>query len=299
MNSPIEHLTTEQPNQASQSIDRCSTIEALRIVNSEDNKVAAAVAAEIPNIARAVDAIVAAMERGGRLFYLGAGTSGRLGVMDAVECVPTFNCNPDDLHAIIAGGTEAMVKAVETVEDRAELGASDLLAAGFTARDVLVANSSSGRTPYVLGAVGAARQLVALTIGITCNASCDLVRLVDVAIVPQTGPEVILGSTRLKAGTATKMVLNMISTIVMAQRGHVFRNFMVNVNPTNSKLLERARATVAHILGVEGARAAELLASAGGSIKTAVLMGRLSLSREEAQRRLELAGGRLSEILED
>jgi len=293
----LRDLVTEQADSASEMIDECSTEDGLRIMNREDSKVAAAVAAEIPRIARAVDAIVEVLDRGGRLFHLGAGTSGRLGVLDAAECEPTFGCAPGEVQAIIAGGREALWKACEPEEDRPELGVADLRASGFAGRDALVAISSSGRTPFVLGAVQEAHRLGALTVGVACNTPCELDALVDIFIGPVTGPEVIGGSTRLKAGTATKMVLNMISTMVMVRRGYVMKNLMVNVRPSNSKLLERARSIVAQLVCCERTRAAELLDAAGGSIKTAVVMGRLGIAREEAELRLERAVGRLSRAL--
>ena len=214
-----------------------------------------------------------------------------------VECGPTFNCPPGDVQAIIAGGAQAFVHPVETDEDNAEKGAADLEAQGFTTRDVLVGITSSGRTPYVLGAVTAARRLGARTIGVCCNRCAPLTAMVDIAILPVVGPEVLLGSTRLKAGTATKLVLNMLSTIVMVRRGFVFRNLMVNEQPTNSKLLSRARKIVTHATGVDEDTAGSLLESANGSIKVAVLMARLGIGAEEARQRLEVTGGRLSAAL--
>src|SRR5690348_6287030 len=211
----LESLTTEQQNPASAHIDAVSTEEMLRIMNDEDHKVADAVKREIPAIARAVDAIVAAVESGGRLFYIGAGTSGRLGVLDASECPPTFSVPPEMVQGIIAGGESALSRATETSEDDPEVGARDLAARGFSGRDLLVGIAASGRTPYVLGAVATARDLGATTVGISCTPDSELSRAVDIPIAPLVGPEVIAGSTRMKAGTAQKLVLNMISTAVM------------------------------------------------------------------------------------
>ena len=291
-------LITEEVNPASEGIDICPTEEALRIMNDEDAKIAVAVRVEIAQIAKAVDATVKAMAEGGRLFYVGAGTSGRLGVLDAIECPPTFNCAPGEIQAIIAGGVQAMVRPLETNEDDSEMGAADLSARDVTGRDVVVGISSSGGTPYVLGALKVARQLGALTIGISCNPRSELAEVVDISIAPITGPEVVAGSTRLKAGTATKLVLNMLSTVTMIRRGYVFRNMMVNVHPVNSKLVQRARKIVAHVVGTDEAQAATLLVAAGGAIKTAVLMGLLSLSRQEAEERLAQYSGRLRDALE-
>lgn len=293
----FEDLLTEQRNPASEGIDALPTEEVLRIINSEDAKVAGAVAREIPHIARAVDAITEAIRRGGRLFYIGAGTSGRLGVLDAAECPPTFNVPPDLVQGIIAGGEQALARASEASEDDPELGARDLLARGFTNRDVLCGIAASGRTPYVLGAVAKARELGATTIGISCTPDSRLSRLVDISIAPLVGPEIIAGSTRLKAGTATKLVLNMLSTAAMIRLGYVFGNLMVNVQPKNSKLADRARRIIAEAAGVDYEKAAQLLDRAGGSVKVAILTARLGVTPEQARARLEACGGRLSEAL--
>jgi len=237
----LEKLLTEQTNPASASIDTLSTESVLRIMNAEDRQVADAVEREIPAIARAVDAIVAAFERGGRLFYLGAGTSGRLGVLDASECPPTFNVPPEMVQGIIAGGEAALSQATETTEDDPATGARDLEIRGFTASDVLVGIAASGRTPYVLGAVGKARRMGALTVGISCTPDSELARAVEIAITPLVGPEVVAGSTRMKAGTAQKLVLNMLSTGAFVRLGYVYGNLMVNVQPKNQKLRDRAR----------------------------------------------------------
>ena len=237
----LEHLLTEQPNPASEGIDALPTGEILRIINDEDANVAGAVARELPAITRAVDAIVTAFERGGCLFYIGAGTSGRLGVLDAAECPPTFDVPPEMVRGIIAGGEKALARATETTEDDPAIGVRDLRKSGFTANDVLVGIAASGRTPYVLGAVTEANQIGAFTIGISCTPDSELARVVRIPIVLLVGPEVVAGSTRMKAGTATKMVLNMLTTASFIRLGYVFGNLMVSVQPKNAKLADRAR----------------------------------------------------------
>jgi N-acetylmuramic acid 6-phosphate etherase len=293
----LDSLLTEQTNPASRDIDARSTAEILGIINKEDHGVAPAVAAEIPRIAQAVDGIVEAIRKGGRLYYIGAGTSGRLGVLDAAECPPTFNVHPDLVQGIIAGGEAALARATEATEDDPSQGERDLLARGFRAGDVLVGIAASGRTPYVLGAVSAARRLGALTVGISCTPNSELARAVNIAITPLPGPEVVAGSTRMRAGTATKLVLNMISTAAMIRLGYVYGNLMVNVQPKNSKLADRARRIIAEASGVTYERAGELLEAAGGSVRTAIVMSRLGLDRASAEARLAQAGGRVSEAL--
>jgi len=293
----LEKLLTEQPNPASASIDTLSTEEALRIMNAEDHKVAGAVEREIPAIARAVDAIVAAFQNGGRLFYIGAGTSGRLGVLDASECPPTFSVPPEMVQGIIAGGDAALSRATETTEDDPAIGRRDLEARGFTGSDVLVGIAASGRTPYVLGAVAEARRMGAVTVGISCTPDSELGRAAEIAITPLVGPEVVAGSTRLKSGTAQKLVLNMLTTGAFVRMGYVYGNLMVNVQPKNTKLIDRARRIVSLAAGVSYARAGELLAAGGNSVRTAILMSKSGISREEAERRLARTGGRVSQAL--
>jgi N-acetylmuramic acid 6-phosphate etherase len=293
----LEGLLTEQPNPASTSIDALETEEMLRVINAEDHKVAVAVEREIPAIARAVDAIVATIERGGRLFYIGAGTSGRLGVLDASECPPTFSVPYDLVQGIMAGGSGALVKAAEGSEDDASQGARDLVTRGFTATDVLVGITASGRTPYVLGAVAEAKRMGGGTIGISCTPRSELAQAVTIPISPVVGPEVIAGSTRMKAGTAQKLVLNMLSTGTFVRLGYVYGNLMVNVQPTNVKLVDRAQRIVAEKAGVSYERAGELLAASGKSVRTAILMGKTGVDRQEAERRLAAAGGRISKAL--
>jgi N-acetylmuramic acid 6-phosphate etherase len=293
----LDSLLTEQPNPASASIDTLPTEAMLRVINAEDHKVADAVERELPAIARAVDAIVARMESGGRLFYIGAGTSGRLGVLDASECPPTFNVPPELVQGIIAGGEPALSRATETTEDDPAIGVRDLAARGFTARDVLVGIAASGRTPYVLGAVAEARRMGAVTIGISCTPDSELSRAVEIAIAPLPGPEVVAGSTRLKAGTAQKLVLNMLTTGAFIRLGYVYGNLMVNVQPKNAKLVDRARRIVAQAAEVSYERAAELLGEAGNDVRTAILMGKTGSSRSDAERKLAAAGGRISRAL--
>jgi N-acetylmuramic acid 6-phosphate etherase len=293
----LENLLTEQLNPASASLDVLPTEQVLRIINAEDAQVAGAVAREIPAIARAVDAIVAGIEKGGRLFYIGAGTSGRLGVLDASEIPPTFSAPPTMVQGIMAGGEAALSRATETTEDEPAIGVRDLLARGFTASDVLVGIAASGRTPYVLGAVTEAHRMGAVTIGISCTPESDLARAVDIAITPLVGPEVIAGSTRMKAGTAQKLVLNMLSTGTCVRLGYVYGNLMVNVQPKNHKLVDRARRIIAQAAGVSYERAGELLAEAGFSVRTGIVMAKAGVGREEAERRLAAAGGRISKAL--
>jgi N-acetylmuramic acid 6-phosphate etherase len=269
----------------------------LRIINEEDAKVAAAVAAELPNIAAAVDAIAARFEHGGRLFYIGAGTSGRLGVLDASECPPTFSVPPTLFQGIIAGGDSALRTSAEAAEDSAQQGAADLVAAGFTPIDTLVGIAASGRTPYALGAIAHARSLGALTIGLSCVPNSPLSQAADIPITPSTGPVVLTGSTRMKAGTATKLVLNMLSTGVMIKTGAVFGNLMVNLQPTNGKLVDRAHRIIMAATGVDQPTAAQLL-TAAGSVKTAITMQKLNVDRTAAEARLAKAHGSLRAALD-
>jgi N-acetylmuramic acid 6-phosphate etherase len=294
----LDNLLTEAQNQHSASIDSLSTEEMLRVINAEDRLVAEAVGREIPAIANAVDAIATAFERGGRLFYIGAGTSGRLGVLDASECPPTFSVPEEMVQGIIAGGDAALSRATETTEDDPAIGVRDLLARGFKAADVLVGLAASGRTPYVLGAIAEARRLGAVTVGVSCTPNSELARAVDIAITPLVGPEAITGSTRMKAGTAQKMVLNMLSTGVFVRLGYVYGNLMVNVQPKNGKLLDRATRIVAQAAGLEYDHAGALLETAGKSPRVAIVMAKLGLDRSGAERLLSDAGGRIARALE-
>ncbi len=294
----LENLLTEQANPASKGVDALPTAEILRIINEEDRKVAPAVAAEIPNITKAVDAVASALRAGGRLFYIGAGTSGRLGVLDAVECAPTFNVPRDLVQGVIAGGNAALAGPVEASEDDASAGERDLLSRGFSQGDVLVGIAASGRTPYVLGAIAAARRLGAVTAGVSCTPDSELSRAVDIPITPVPGPEVVAGSTRMRAGTATKLVLNMLSTAVMIRLGYVYDNLMVNVQPTNAKLRARAIRIVAEAGRVDGERAGALLDTAGGVVRTAIVMARRGLGRADAESALEAAAGSISAVID-
>ncbi|HKX00519.1 MAG TPA: N-acetylmuramic acid 6-phosphate etherase [Bryobacteraceae bacterium] len=294
----LEHLLTEQTNPASEGIDALPTPEILRIINNEDRNVAEAVGRELTAIARAVDAIVDAFERGGRLFYIGAGTSGRLGVLDAAECPPTFNVPREMVQGIIAGGDAALVRATEATEDDPSTGARDLRRSKFSAKDVLVAIAASGRTPYVIGAVAEANQMAALTIGISCTPDSEVARAVKIPITLLVGPEIVAGSTRMKAGTATKLVLNMLTTASFIRLGYVFGNLMVNVQPKNEKLRDRARRIIVRAAGVSYDRAAELLVESGDSVRVAIVMARAGIDRAEAERRLAAARGRISEALQ-
>jgi len=266
----LANLLTEQRNPASARIDKLETADMLRVINEEDRKVADAVAREIPHIARAVDAIVEAFHKGGRLFYIGAGTSGRLGVLDASECPPTFNVPPAMVQGIIAGGEAALSRATEATEDDPGIGARDLNLRGFTGRDVLCGIAASGRTPYVLGAVDEANRMGALTLGVSCTPDSELARRVKIAITPLSGPEIVTGSTRMKAGTATKLVLNMLTTGSFIRMGYVRGNLMVNVQPKNSKLVDRSRRIISALMGVSYEEAGWLLIAAGNNVAAAI-----------------------------
>lgn len=292
----LASLLTESRNPRSEHIDELSTLDMLRVINDEDATVAAAVRTELPAIAAVIDAVCERFARGGRLFYMGAGTSGRLGVLDASECPPTFSVPSTLVQGLIAGGDTALRRSSEHSEDRPEEGERDLAAAMPTAADTLVGIAASGRTPYVLGALRSARSLGALTVALTCVPHSAMADLADLAITPVTGPEVVTGSTRMKAGTATKLVLNMLSTGVMIRTGAVFGNLMVNVQPTNAKLVDRAERIIAAATGCDSARAAELLHRAG-AVKTAIVMELLSLDPAAARERLQAAGGVLKRAL--
>ena len=281
----LEQLLTEQPNPASRSIDSLPTEEALRIINDEDRKIADSVARAIPAIARAVEAIVEAFHHGGRLFYIGAGTSGRLGVLDASECPPTFNVSPEMVQGIIAGGEKALSRATETTEDDPAIGARDLLDRGFGKDDVLVGIAASGRTPYVLGAVSQANSMHAVTVGISCTPDSELARMVQIAITPLPGPEIVAGSTRMKAGTATKLVLNMLTTASFIRLGYVYGNLMVNVQPKNVKLLDRAKRIITQATGVSYERAGELLVAAGNNVRSAIELAQAHLPQDDSARK--------------
>ena len=289
-------LPTETRNPLTEHIDQLPTLDMVRLINDEDAKVAAAVAAVLPAVAQAIDAIAERFNRGGRLFYIGAGTSGRLGVLDASECPPTFSVPPSFFHAIIAGGDTALRKSSEQSEDSPEQGAADLAAAGITPQDALIGIAASGRTPYVLGALAHAKKAGALTIALTCVPNSAIAAAADIAIAPITGPEILTGSTRLKAGTATKLVLNMLSTGVMIKTGAVYGNLMVNMQTTNIKLVDRAQRIIMAATGIDQPTATKLLQEAG-TIKTAIVMHKLSIDRPAAEAKLAAHKGNLSALL--
>ncbi len=293
----LSQLPTEARNPATESLDELSTLNLVAAMHAADGEAVAAVQRELPQIARAIDAIVSRLEQGGRLFYLGAGTSGRLGVLDASECPPTYNTPPGMVQGLIAGGDVALRRSVERAEDDEAQGRRDLEQHGFSSKDVVVGIAASGRTPYVLGAVRYGRELGALTIGLSCVPESLLAEAAELAITPATGPEVVTGSTRMKAGTATKLVLNMLSTGTMVRLGYVFGNLMVNVQPTNTKLRDRAGRIIAMVTGLAYEDAVALLERAG-SVKTAIVMEKLGVSREEAEERLKVARGRMRLALE-
>lgn len=279
--------TTEQANPNTAEIDRLPTLDALRIMNAEDKKVAEAVERVLPAIARAVEGIAERLQNGGRLFYTGTGTSGRLGVLDAAECPPTFGVSPDLVRGVIAGGYDACYKAVEASEDDRQAGARDLQAWGFNAQDVVVGIAASGRTPYTIGAVEWARSLGALTLCITCNENTELARAVEIPIEPIVGPEVIAGSTRLKSGTAQKLVLNMLSTMTMVRLGYVTGNRMTNLKTSNIKLRARALGMLMNESGLEEAAAARLLEAAGWDLRAALVMHKAGVDAARAAEALQ------------
>jgi N-acetylmuramic acid 6-phosphate etherase len=287
-----ERLLTEQRNPTSHDLDLLSTAELLRVMNAADAEIAAAVATQTERIAALVDAVAV---RGGRLLYIGAGTSGRLGVLDASECPPTFGVPHALVQGIIAGGPTALTHSSEGAEDDPHAGARDLGA--VFAADTVVGIAASGRTPYVLGALARAREIGALTACVVCVPDSPIAHAAEFPIEVVTGPEILTGSTRLRAGTATKLVINMISTALMVRLGHVYGNLMVNVSPTNQKLDHRARRIIQEITGVAAARASELLEASGRSVRVAVIMEKKGLSRADAEQLLASSGGRLRQAL--
>lgn len=282
----LDTLETEQVNPSTADLDRMTPLQIAQAMNAEDAKVAEAVAKALPQIARAIEAIAERLRRGGRLIYMGAGTSGRLGVMDAAECRPTFNTPPDIVIGCIAGGDGALTSAIEDVEDRDDIGRADVTRLAVDTSDVVVGITASGRTPYVLGALELAREHGALTIGISCTLDGPIEALSDIAIAPVVGPEALTGSTRLKAGTAQKMTLNMLSTGAMVLLGKTYGNLMVDVVTTNAKLRSRAVTIVQRATGADLASAEELLQQAEGETKVAIVVGRAGISPELARQRL-------------
>ncbi len=292
-------MLTEQRNPRTTDIDRLSTLEMLQRMNAEDATVPAAVAQALPAIAQAVDLIVERLRQGGRLIYMGAGTSGRLGILDAVECVPTFSTPPELVQGIIAGGVGAIIHSVEGAEDSREQGRADLLALNPTAHDVIVGIAASGRTPYVVSALETAQAIGAGTIGIACNAPAPVLDAAAIKIAALVGPEVVTGSTRLKAGTAQKLILNMLSTASMIRLGKVYGNLMVDVRVSNLKLAERARRIIREVTGVSEDEAAALLARTDNEVKTAIVVALLGVDPAEARTRLAAQQGLLRSVIED
>jgi N-acetylmuramic acid 6-phosphate etherase len=282
MNRILNHLVSEQRNPASMDIDLQTTEGILRIINREDRRVAEAVAQEIPQIAKAVDLVTGAFEQGGRLLYVGAGTSGRLGILDASECPPTYNVSSQMVQGVMAGGMKAAVKSVEVSEDNEGAGATAMKRKKLTPKDVVAGIAASGRTPYTVGAMKYARSIGAKVLSITCNPSSPMARIADVSIAPVVGPEVITGSTRMKSGTAQKLVLNMLTTASMIKMGFVYTNLMIHVQMKNEKLRERGRHIIMSAAGVDYQNADLTLRQAKGDIKVAIIMLLRGLSRHEA-----------------
>jgi N-acetylmuramic acid 6-phosphate etherase len=296
-NARLKRHGTEERNPRSRELDRLPTLELVRVIHHEDATVAAAVRSQLPAIARAVDAIVRALSRGGRLIYVGAGTSGRLAMLDASECPPTFGVSPKLVQAVIAGGRRALTGAVEGAEDADLQGAKDLQLRRVTKADVVVGIAASGTTPYVLGALKLARRRGAMTIGITANPRTPVARLARIAIAPETGPEVLAGSTRMKAGTAQKLVLNLLSTAAMIRLGHVYSNWMVDVALTNDKLRRRGLRILQESSGATAPEAARALEKAGNRLRVALVMLKMKIDAPEARQKLRQAGDNLRRAL--
>lgn len=283
MSINLQKLVTESRNPASEAIDTLSTIDMLKVINAEDKKVPDAVANTLPEIAQAVDVIANALQQGGRLIYVGAGTSGRLGILDASECPPTFGSDPRQVVGLIAGGHRAILAAVENAEDNQQQAEQDLAELEFSAQDVLVGIAASGRTPYVLGAMAYANQLGATTVSVACNPDCQMEQLANIAICAVVGPEVVTGSSRMKAGTAQKLILNMLTTGAMIRIGKVYGNLMVDVEATNAKLVERQKNIVMAATECERDIAEQALLAADGHCKTAIVMILAQLSASQAK----------------
>lgn len=291
MKIDLTQLVTESRNTASAEIDTLSTQDMLTIINQEDQKVPLAVKAELPKIAQAVDVITQAFATGGRLIYMGAGTSGRLGILDASECPPTYGSNPDLVVGLIAGGHQAILKAVENAEDNVELGQSDLESLNLTNKDVVVGIAASGRTPYVIGGLKYANSVGATTVSLACNPGCPMEAQAKIVITPIVGAEVVTGSSRMKAGTAQKLVLNMLTTGAMIRSGKVFGNLMVDVEATNAKLIQRQTNIVVEATGVTSEQAEQALNACDRHCKTAILMLLADIDAEQAKQRLTQHNG--------
>ena len=291
MKIDLTHLVTESRNTASAEIDTLSTQDMLTIINQEDQKVPLAVKAELPKIAQTVDIITQAFASGGRLIYMGAGTSGRLGILDASECPPTYGSNPDLVVGLIAGGHQAILKAVENAEDNVELGQSDLESLNLTNKDVVVGIAASGRTPYVIGGLKYANSVGATTVSLACNPGCPMEAQAKIVITPIVGAEVVTGSSRMKAGTAQKLVLNMLTTGAMIRSGKVFGNLMVDVEATNAKLIQRQTNIVMEATGVTTEQAEQALNACDRHCKTAILMLLADIDAKQAKHRLTQHNG--------
>lgn len=294
-----EKLTTEATNPDSADLDRLSTIDLVRLINAEDAKIAAAVAKQAEQIAEAVDIITARLLNGGRLIYLGAGTSGRLGVLDASECPPTFNADPNQVVGLIAGGDTALRNAVEGAEDSPELAVDALRDLKLSAKDAVVGIAASGTTPYVLGGLDEARSIGAAAIGLTCNSGAPIENHADLTIAVVAGPEVLSGSTRMKAGTATKMVLNMLTTASMVRLGKTYGNLMVDLRASNEKLIGRSLRILQQLTGLAANDAQKVLDASDGELKTAIVSQKLGIDAVAARKRLLAAGGRLRHALDE
>lgn len=294
----LENLTTESRNSSSLNIDKVSTLDMVKIINNEDKKVALAVEKELVKIAEAIDGIVSGMQKGGRLIYIGAGTSGRLGILDASECPPTYGVSEELVQGIIAGGTEAIFRAKEGVEDSKELAIEDLKSKNITENDTIVGLAASGRTPYVISGLEYANKIGALTVSITCNANSEVAKVSKVSIAPVVGAEVVTGSTRMKAGTAQKLVLNMLSTGTMIKLGKVYGNLMVDVRATNKKLVERAKKIVCEATGVDREVAEKVLKETNYDVKLSILMILTGLDINEAKEKLTQNKGYIAKAME-
>ena len=294
----LQKIATEQRNPNTMNIDTLSTLDMVKLINREDHRVAEAVSLVTEQIARAVDVIAGCLSRGGRLIYCGAGTSGRLGILDAVECPPTYSTDPEMVQALMAGGYDAIFKAVEGAEDSRTLGRTDMQGISFCEKDVLVGIAASGRTPYVLGCMEYARELGAPTIAVTCCPGSELDTFADIGIAPAPGPEVVTGSTRMKSGTAQKMVLNMLSTGAMIKLGKVYGNLMVDVKPSNEKLIRRCVTIVCAAAECTEEEAVAALEQCGYHPKPAIIMVLRGVDAETANRLLDAASGRIAKVLE-
>lgn len=290
-------MLTEQRNPLTEHLDQLSTLDMLHIINDEDAKIAAIVLSALPDVAQAVDSIVQALQNRGRLIYVGAGSSGRIAVQDAAECVPTYGTPPGLVIGLQAGGEQALTRSMEGAEDRSDEGRADLQAIQLSAKDVMVGIAASGRTPYVLGAVQYANEMQAITVGVSCNTPAPLLELARIKIALPVGPEVVTGSTRLKAGTAQKMVLNMLSTGSMIKLGKVYGNLMVDVQPANEKLVGRACRIIAEIAHISEQSAAEVLQQSNNEVKTAIVVSMRKVTPVEAREVLAKATGRLREVI--